>query len=209
MTPPIEVLDIRILSRDDLVVLQEKRTGQQLQTIRDSHHRVARAMALGLSNGEVAAACGCSISRVTMLRHDPALMELVAHYRAILTVETIDLKDTVNEYLESIRTKSLAMIEDKIDTAVEAGEFLPSRDLATFAELGLDRTGYGKVNKNVNINVGLANNIEKAIARSTKVREVRTIEATPTRPQSVPGALSPKPRSPVPSQPIAASFRRL
>jgi hypothetical protein len=73
------------------------------------------------------------------------------------------------------------MIEDKIDAAAEANEFLPSRDLATFAELGLDRTGYGKVNKNVNVNVDFAAALEKARSRSANARPIEAQAIPPGR----------------------------
>jgi len=210
---PIEVTDIRVLSREDLNVLKEKRPQVQLQSIRDQHHRVARAIAAGLSNTEVAAVCGISYNRVSMLKADPAMIELIAHYRSIITADYVQANDPVNDFLSTIRTKSLAMIEEKIDAASEAGEFLPSRDLAAFAELGLDRTGYGKVNKNLNVNMDLGKNLENAINKTAKLREVRTIEAPrPTQPQSVPGGESrsaPLVRRVLSPSPIAASFRRL
>jgi len=212
MVAPIEVTDIRVLARADLVVLQQPRPGPQLQTIRDTHHRMARAVASGISNIEVAAICGVSVQRVSSLNQDPSFKELTAHYRAIITADWAAEADPVTDYLRTNALKAQAMLSDKLDAAAEKDEFLPTRDLLGIAELGLDRTGYGKVNKNVNINVDFAAKLEEARKRSTSAREVRTIEATPTRPQSVPGATSPKPRSPVPSpplQPIAASFRRL
>jgi hypothetical protein len=96
----------------------------------------------------------------------------------------------------------LAMIEAKIEHAAENEEFLPSRDLATFAELGLDRTGYGKVNKNVNVNVDFAAALEKARSRSASARQ---IEAHPSRsPQSPPEG---NPSAPSPR--VASPLRRL
>jgi len=206
---PIEVSGIRVLSRADLVVLQEPRPGPQLQNIRDTHHRMARAVASGISNGEVAALCGVSVNRVSTLNQDPSFKELTAHYRAIITAEWAAEADPVTDYLRNNALKAQAMLSDKLDAASANEEFLPTRDLLGIAELGLDRTGYGKVNKNVNINVDFAAKLEEARKRSTTAREARVIEAPSTRPQSVPGPRSPTlSRSPVPST-LAASFRRL
>lgn len=201
-----EVSDIRELSRADLTHLTQKRAVSGITQLRDNHHRIARCVASGLTNTQSAEFCGISQMRVSQLRQDPSFQELVAHYRAMLTAEWVAAADPVIEFLSSIRTKSLAMIEDKIDAAAEANEFLPSRDLATFAELGLDRTGYGKVNKNVNVNVDFAANLEAARKRSDRAREVRTIEASPL-PASQTGASdqAPPARTLAPSSP----FRRL
>lgn len=197
---------VRELTRGDLQHLQVKRQPSALQTLRDSHHRAARAVASGLSNIQVAETCGISYNRVSMLKQDPAFANLVAHYRAMLTAEWVKEADPVVELLGTIRQKSLAMIEEKIDDAASRDEFLPSRDLATFAELGLDRTGYGKVNKNVNINVDFAAKLEQARKRSASAPTTRQIEGQVTSPalapQSAPVIATPNP-SPGPS------FRRL
>lgn len=209
ITAPVEISDIRTLNRADLAVLSIARPAVTIQNLRDTHHRIARAVASGLSNGDVAMTCGISYNRVSILKADPAFMELVAHYRAILTAEWAEAADPVTDYLRQNALKAQAMLSDKLDHATEQGEFLPTRDLLGIAELGLDRTGYGKVNKNVNINVDFAAKLEAAKKRSDELRNVRTIEASPHAPQSVPGASpSPAMRS-VPSPPLAATFRRL
>lgn len=208
ITAPVEVSDIRVLERKDLAVLSIARPAVTIQTLRDTHHRIARAVASGLSNGDVAMTCGISYNRVSILKADPAFMELVAHYRAILTAEWAEVADPVTDYLRQNALKAQAMLSDKLDHATEQGEFLPTRDLLGIAELGLDRTGYGKVNKNVNINVDFAAKLEAAKKRSDELRSVRTIEASPHAPQSVPGTMPTPASRPVPPSP-AATFRRL
>ena len=207
-----EVSGIRTLTRADLTHLTTRRTTTAVQTLRDSHHRLARAVASGMPQHQIAATCGIGYNRISVLKSDPAFADLVAHYRGMLTAEWLEAGDPVIEFLGSVRTKALAMIEDKLDAAAEAGEFLPSRDLATFAELGLDRTGYGKVNKNVNVNVDFAANLEKARSRSARARDVTpspalapVIEATSLEPQSAAVPLSPQ----ASSARRQSSFRRV
>lgn len=196
---PIEIGEIRSLTRADLAVLAEPRPANSIQTLRDNHHRIARAIASGLSNYEVAEACGISYTRVSMHKADPAMIELVAHYRGIITSEWAKEADPVAEKLRAIRGKALAMIEDKIDDAAEKNEFLPSRDLATFAEMGLDRTGYGKERKNVNVNMDFAAMLEKARKRSSVVESARVIgsqSAVQSAPAPVSQASAPRPEPP-------------
>jgi hypothetical protein len=176
--------EIRSLAREDLALLAETRPKTQLQSLRDKHHRIARAVASGMSNGEIASVCGISYNRVSILNQDPAFAELVAHYRALVTADWIEAADPVIDFLGSVRTKSLAMLEDKLVAAEEQGEFLPTRELVSMAELGLDRTGYGKVNKNVNINVDFAAQLEAARNRSRTAREANPVRETPTPPRS-------------------------
>ena len=103
-------------------------------------------------------------------------MELVAHYRSIVTAEYVRVADPVIEYLSSNALKAQAMLSDKLDDFADKGEFLPTRDLLGIAELGLDRTGYGKVNKNLNVNVDFAANLEAARKRSAGARDVTPIQ---------------------------------
>jgi len=141
------------------------------------------------------------------------MVDLVAHYRSMIDAEWVG-QDTVIEYMKTNALKAQAMISDKLDAAAEANEFLPTRDLLGIAELGLDRTGYGKVNKNVNVNVDFAANLEAARRRSERAREVRpVIESTavpvvPTVPRSGEGNQTNAPQRSV-SAPPSPRFRRM
>jgi hypothetical protein len=199
---PVEITNLRELTRADLAVLAQPRPGQSLQTMRDTHHRAARAVAAGLTNIQVAETCGRSINGVSMLKSDPAFNELVAHYRAIITAEWKSEADPVVTFMRDNALKAQAMISDKLDAAIEQGEFLPTRDLLGIAEFGSDRTGYGKVNKNVNINVDFAAQLEAARKRSANIRQIEATEV-PTlsvQSQSPPGSHLPSPR------PVASSL---
>lgn len=176
-----EVSDIREVTRADLAHLTVKREPTQIQTLRDNHHRIARAVASGLGNADVAAACGISVNRVSTLKSDPAFADLVAHYRAMVATEWAQ-EDTVIAMLRTNAAKAQAMLSDKLDEAAEKGEYLPTRDLLGIAELGLDRSGYGKVNKNVNVNVDFAANLEAARKRSREARTTIDGEAFVTEP---------------------------
>lgn len=175
LTEKPEIGPVRELTRPELAHLVEKRPPTVVQTLRDSHHRMARAVASGLTNAEVAALCGCSANRVSILRSDPSFRELVAHKRAMIDVEWAAEADPVIDHLRTNALKAQAMLSDKLDAAVEQNEFLPTRDLLGIAELGLDRTGYGKVNKNVNINVDFAAKLEAARNRSAGARGPATV----------------------------------
>lgn len=193
--PTVTITDIRPLTRADLSHLTVKRDAKTIQSLRDNHHRIARAVAGGLSNADIALTCGVSISRVSSLRPDPAFVELVAHYRALITEAWVTTSDPVTEFMRANSLKAQAMISDKLDEAAEKNEFLPTRDLLGIAEFGADRTGYGKVNKNVNINVDFAAKLEEARNRSARAPAARTIEG-----QSQP---APGPRSGTEEQRVA------
>ncbi len=196
---PVEIHDLRVLSRADLAVLAQPRPPGQVKNLRDSHHAVARAVAAGMSNAEIAQVTGYSINRINTLRQDPSFRELVAHKRAMIDAEFASAGDPVIDYLKGNALKAARMLSDKLDHADEQGEFLPTRDLLGIAELGFDRTGYGKQTKNLNVNVDFAANLERARRRTTEARTARVIDVVaPAAPrQSAPAASAP------PSQDLA------
>jgi hypothetical protein len=207
-TADVELGPIRELVRADLSLLNETRPIKPLDSLRDNHHRIARALASGISNSEAAALCGIGYNRVSTLRQDPAFNELVAHYRSMITADWVANVDTVTEFLGSVRTKSLAMLEDKLCAAVDNNEFLPTRELVAMAELGLDRTGYGKVNKNINVNVDFAAQLEAARNRSSRARDVSSPPLSPIAEAPRPLQAAPASHS-TPSMTLAPSqFRR-
>jgi hypothetical protein len=201
---PIEITNLRELTRGDLAVLAQPRPPNSLKELRDNHHRIARAIASGMSNIDVALACGVTPNRVSAFRSDPSMVELIAHYRSLKTADWLKEYDPVIDFLRSNALKAAAMTSDILDAKAEAGEVLPVRELLGIQEIGFDRTGYGKVNKNVNVNVDFAANLEAMRKRSSRAREPRQIEASAPRPQSPQGEVS----SP-PGRPVAPSFRRL
>ena len=105
---PPEITDIREVTRAALAHLTVKREATVVQTLRDNHHRIARAVASGMSNADVAATCGIAINRVSILKSDPAFVELVAHYRAIITTEWAQA-DTVIEFMRTNALKAQAV----------------------------------------------------------------------------------------------------
>lgn len=201
----MEVSDIREVTRADLAVLTAARPPGRLQTLRDTHHRIARAIAAGLPTKEITETCGTSYQRLWMLQKDPAFVELIAHYRAIITAEYAATADPVIEYMATNALKAQAMLSDKLDAAAEANEFLPTRDLLGIAELGLDRTGYGKVNKNVNVNVDFAAHLEAARRRASAARTIdgSVIQQLPPAIDLTPGVNTP------PAPPRASALRRI
>ena len=74
IAPPVPVEVIEPL---EPVVVKER-------PIRDHHYRVARLIAEGKRTGEVAAEVGLTVNRVSILKANPAFMEVVEGYRARL-----------------------------------------------------------------------------------------------------------------------------
>jgi hypothetical protein len=137
-------------------------------------------------------------------------MELVAHYRGLVTAEYIRSIDSFMEVATSNMLKAATLVSDRLDAAMEDGaEALPLTQLMAISDSGADRFGYGKMQKNLNVNVDFAAQLEAARKRSAGARD---ITPSPTLapsigtsvPQSVPE------HAPLPSSAQAPSrFRRL
>lgn len=109
-----------------------------LARIKEQHHAVARLIASGLSQTLVASITGYTQSYMSVLLNNPAMTELVSHYRAQLT----NGAEVVAERLKHIALKAVdALAED-----LEAGELDANEKLA-LAKLGLDRSGHGPHSK--------------------------------------------------------------
>ena len=167
------------LSRDDLAALT--RGDRQIGVVarmRASHHRIARLLAHGLTNTEVAALTGFTRERVGQLAASPAMKELIANY-----MDRVAEKDEANAdaYLDLKFSNMVAAerhIADAIDEADANGEILPIRTALAISADGADRLGYGKRTTTTNLNVDLGAALERAIARSGKVIEAK-VEPTP------------------------------
>ena len=169
---PYQILSVRPLVESDLAVLREKSAPiARLQTLRDSHHNIARLMAAGLSNVRIAETTGHSLPSLSRWRNDPALQELVAHYRTIVTEEWRDEVDSVQRYAMSNMLKAERMLSDKLDKADEEDDLPSYRDLVSITSDRMDRFGFGKRSSQTNLNVDYAAALEAAIARR------KTIEA--------------------------------
>ena len=169
---PYHILSIRPLTEADLSVLREKSAPlARLQSLRDSHHRVARLMATGLNNVQIAEATGYSLQSISRYRSDPSMLDLVAHYRDLVTEDWRDETDHFHQLAISNMLRAERMLSDKLELADESGDLPTYRDLAAISSDRMDRFGYGKRSSQTNLNIDYASALEAAIARR------KTIEA--------------------------------
>lgn len=165
---------IRPMTKEDMAATLQKAflpvvTAEKL---RNSHHRIARLAAAGLRQFEIAERSGYSVQRVWVLLQSPAMIELVAKYRAKVDAQFERSQDEFYNLATANMLKAERQISDRLDKADEEGTDLPLKDLTTISRDGADRFGYGKKTTQVNLNADFAAELEKAIARSGKVIEV-------------------------------------
>lgn len=210
-----EILEVRALTREDLGVLatEGRMHGDRIGTgsikrLRDPHRRIARLIAAGLRNHEIAERTGTSYNRISILRSDPAMMELVARMRERVDAAFEREQDEYAKLAMGNMLKAEAMIAEKLEIAEEEGETLPTRDLIAISRDAADRFGYGKRQTNLNVNADFASLLEKARARSGSAREPTTIEgkvlpATPPQSPRQLGVPATTPDAGALSQPVA------
>lgn len=185
------VTSVSELTREDLAKLQAPRaTLTTPQKLRESHHQVARLLALGLAHTAIAEATGYSVQRVSQLGAAPAMQELVARLRERADETTVEAMTDYNNQVARRRNAAERHLIDYIDRLDDEGEIMPPKLALALAADGADRTGFGKQSTRVNVNEDFAAKLEAAIGRSGKVIDINrsrpvTINATPS-PEPIP-----------------------
>ncbi len=180
---------VRELTPADIARLDDGERGRlpAVQRFRDSHHWIARLVALGMRVDDIAERTGYSHTRLYTITSDPAFKELVVQKR-----ETVDesYREEVDDYWRlatSNMMKAERMIGDKLDKADEEGELPPMRDLVSVSRDAADRFGYGKRSLSVNLDgKDFAAALERANQRSSQViegtvKQVGTAQTNPSR----------------------------
>lgn len=182
-----EVLSVRAIQREDLPRLLKPRdkTGTLPAKLREAHHTVARFLATGIAQSQIAALTGYSINRVSQLAQAPAMQELIAQYKEKIDQSWLDSLDPFYDLASRNMIKAERMLADKLEEAEETGETLPTRDLIAISRDAADRFGYGKRSTQTNVNVDFAAELERRIAR----RENRDPKIVDLKPNPTSGPL--------------------
>lgn len=161
---------VRELSQQDVATL-EHGTSPAAKALRDSHHRLARMIALGLRGEELLETSGYSAGRISVLKADPAFQDLIAHYRNMVNEGYLEAADEYYRTVSANRAISARRINDKL---ADDDEDIPLRTLLAIHSDAADRTGYPKRSVAVNVNVDFAAKLEKAVQRSKTVRQIES-----------------------------------
>jgi hypothetical protein len=178
-----EILEVRVLSRDDLAVLREPRPMPVVQAIKDPHHRLARLLASGLKLIDAAPRAGYSYTRAQLLTKDPSFIELIEQYRGMVTKAWLDQVDDYYDMATSNMLKAETQIAERLEDAESGDAKLSIRDLTLISRDAADRFGYGKKQTNLNVNVDFAAKLESARKRS-KLVEVKVVGPGPSSSQT-------------------------
>lgn len=162
------VSEVRALVPGDLEYIRQRSARVPIRQLRESHHNIARLLAAGLTNREAAARLNYTEQRISILRNDPSVKELIATYRAEVHESWREHVDALNA--DAVRAMATGMrnVADKMEALDEDPDAIPLPIVAKITSDLMDRFGYGKHQTNVNVNVDFAKRLEQAITRSSR-----------------------------------------
>jgi hypothetical protein len=157
-------IKVRDLEEKDIESLWHLRDGDlktpthTVTKIRHAHHALARLVAEGRKFPEIAAITGYSPTYISLMQVDPAFKNLVDYYKTNIQEVFI----SVHERMASL---SMLAAEELQERLTEAPEEFSRRELLEVVEKTADRTGFGPRTTQVNVNLDLADRLQKARSR--------------------------------------------
>lgn len=176
------IISVESLTRDDLACLRERRVGApRVKTLRRSHHRVARLIALGYRDADICRLTSYTPSRLGSLRNDPAMQELIASFDKRADADFDSKIDHIHEEMVELKMRGIEQLAQHFDAADENGELIPIKTLLPVITELADRTGHGKHSTVRNENVNFAE-MMKNLARSSGRSNVIDAQRNPAPP---------------------------
>jgi hypothetical protein len=146
-------------------------TNNPIKAIRNTHHRLAQLLALGMDETKASVLCNYAIGRVSILKSDPAFQDLLAYYTSNVEAEMMEFVSAAKE----LSLDFLGKLQQDLDESPE--KFTPQLTLEAIRTLA-DRTGHAPVSKTVNVNVNAEFGDRLAAARR-RVSEAQFRDVTP------------------------------
>lgn len=157
----------RDLTSEDIASLAEGRGSQPspIKHLRDSHHRLARCLAAGMTPAQAGLQTGYSQSRISILRQDPSFRDLVEVYRKEGSEEWLEYQSMATANMirgEKLIADALEAASDS-ETPLSLGELRPVLDIVSDRQ---DRFGFPKHTVGHNVAHDLAGKLQAARLRS-------------------------------------------
>jgi len=136
-------------------------TNPTLKHIRQSHHKLAQFLSMGMEQTRAAALSNYSPARVSILLSDPAFQDLVAHYKGIVHDEFAD-------FVSAASVLSMDFLQHLQATLDENPEKITPQLAMEAVKLLADRSGNAPTSKtlNVNVNMGMGDRIKASRERA-------------------------------------------
>lgn len=171
---PLSAVQVREIDACDIALLGEEKGSKApaLKRLSERHHALARCLASGMEESAAAVTCGYVLSRVSILKADPAFQELLAFYRADVSSKYLDMHGV----LAGLSLDAAMELRERLEIDIEADEKKISvTQLMELTKLGADRTGFGPQSSQLNVNVDLAGRLQAARERVAS-RRLQPIE---------------------------------
>lgn len=135
------IVQREITSEDLPLLVQELRErnwasdspDRMLQTLRSSHHEVARLLASGIRPVEVSVMTGRSLGSISSLQNDPAFQELLAHYAQEQEVREFD----AYRRLCTLGGTAMEILQERLE---ESPDRFTNNELRQLVESTMDRS---------------------------------------------------------------------
>lgn len=171
---PLTIEDAREAQahNDSGLTLGRDVTNSNIRHIRHTHHRLAQLLAGGMGEGLAGRLSNYSPSRVSILKSDPAFMELLALYKDKVDAEFEDFVKTA----ATLSMDFLQHLQQILDEQPE--KITPALALEAIRTLA-DRSGNAPTTKsiNLNLNTDVASRMRNAQLRLAQARAAEAIDA--------------------------------
>jgi DNA-binding CsgD family transcriptional regulator len=165
---PLEPADMELLTEDRQV--QKPRQLSSLSMLSERHRNLARLLAMGKPDWECAVITGYTQSRISILKSDPAMQNLIKHYSEEKDIVFVQ----AHEKMAQVASTALDVLQDRLEDAEHVAK-MSDGQLLEIVKTAADRSGLGPASKSeVNVNVNIADRLEAARKRA---HESRMIEA--------------------------------
>jgi hypothetical protein len=168
----MEILSITPLTQADLSPTKGRPKGA-VGAIRERHHWMAKLVAAGVSDAEIARMVGCSAPTVRNFRLNPASGELIAEYVEQLGEKVSTVLASQVELLNSIGLRIALLLADDVGAAERGEVEISIKDKIKLWEIVCDRTGLGKMETRVNLTGDLGSRMDRAVEAKHRAGEIR------------------------------------
>ena len=162
----VEIVSIRELTSEEIAALPDKRNGESntafkaVERLKPRHHEIARLMASGQKEVEIAALMTVSLPHLHRLKRSPAFQHLLAYYMAERDGTTLTMRDR----LEHAASLGLDRIQERLEDEENP---IPVNQLKDIAFGLLDRAGFNPTTKIAAVSATISP------AEMEKLKEVR------------------------------------
>lgn len=142
--------------------------------IRERHHTIAKMAGAGFTPAEIARTIGMTPNGVRLWIDNEANADLVASYAGAYAERADAMIDRRLALMNEAAVIALVKLKEQLLEDIEAGIPIPYDKLVKIAGHLDDRTGLGKQETKVNLNMDLGARLDKARERTRGLEEARS-----------------------------------